>query len=59
MKFMETDDDQGGCFDLLLRENPYDTKAAENVAGRQTNVNLAVTNMTGLGIKLKQWHCFA
>ncbi len=33
-KFMEADDDQGGCFGVLLRENPYSTKAAENVTGR-------------------------
>ncbi len=31
---MEPDDDQGGCIDLLLCENPYSTKAAENVTGR-------------------------
>ena len=55
---METDDDQGGCLDLLLRENPYDTKAAENVTDRQSNAKLAVTNRAMLVIKLKQWHCF-
>ena len=33
-KFMEADDDQGGCLGVLLRENPYSTKAAENVTGR-------------------------
>ena len=31
---MEADDDQGGCFGVLLRENPYSTKTAENVTGR-------------------------
>ncbi len=31
---MGTDDDQGGYFGVLLRENPYSTKAAENVTGR-------------------------
>ncbi len=55
---METDDDQGGCLGVLLRENPYSTKAAENVTGRQTNAKLAVTTMAVLVIKLKQWHCF-
>ncbi len=55
---METDDDQGGCFDLLLRENPYSTKAPENVTGRQINAKLAVTTMAVLVIELKQWHCF-
>ncbi len=28
---MGTDDDQGGCLGVLLRENPYSTKAAGNV----------------------------
>ncbi|MGN6710756.1 hypothetical protein SAMN02745136_00641 [Anaerocolumna jejuensis DSM 15929] len=55
---METDDDQGGCLGVLLRENPYSTKAAENVTGRQSNAKLAVTIMAVLAIKLKQWHCF-
>ncbi|SHL79311.1 hypothetical protein SAMN02745136_05711 [Anaerocolumna jejuensis DSM 15929] len=55
---MEADDDQGGCFDLLLCENPYSTKAAENVTGRQISAKLAVTNRAVLVIKLKQWHCF-
>ena len=31
---MEPDDDQGDCLGVLLRENPYSTKAAENVTGR-------------------------
>ncbi len=31
---MAADDDQGGCFGVLLRENPYSTKGAENVTGR-------------------------
>ncbi len=30
---MEADDDQGSCFGVLLRENPYSTKGAENVTG--------------------------
>ena len=55
---MGPDDDQGGCIDLLLRENPYSTKAAENVTGRQINAKLAETNRAVLVIKLKQWHCF-
>ncbi len=55
---METDDDQGGCFGVLLRENPYSTKAAENVTGRQSNAKLAVTKLAVLDIKLKQWLCF-
>ncbi len=55
---MEPDDDQGGCFGVLLRENPYSTKAAENVTGRQSNAKLAVTTMAVVDIKLKQWHCF-
>ena len=37
-KFVETDDDQVGCFGVLLRENPYSTKTAENVTGRQNSV---------------------
>ncbi|MGN6714798.1 hypothetical protein [Anaerocolumna jejuensis] len=55
---MEIADDQGGCFGVLLRENPYSNKTAENVAGRQTSAKLAVTNMAVVVIKLKQWHCF-
>ncbi len=55
---METDDDQGGCLGVLLRENPYSTKAAENVTGRQSNAKLAVTNMAMLANELKQWHYF-
>ncbi|SHL00929.1 hypothetical protein SAMN02745136_03884 [Anaerocolumna jejuensis DSM 15929] len=55
---METDDDQGGCFGVLLCENPYSTKAAGNVTGRQTSAKLAVTNLAVLVIKLKQWHWF-
>ncbi|SHJ95108.1 hypothetical protein SAMN02745136_01305 [Anaerocolumna jejuensis DSM 15929] len=55
---MGPDDDQGGCIDLLLHENPYSTKAAENVTGRQINAKLAETNRAVLVIKLKQWHCF-
>ncbi|MGN6711109.1 hypothetical protein [Anaerocolumna jejuensis] len=55
---METDDDQGGCLGVLLRENPYSTKAAENVTGRQTSAKLAVTDLAMSVIKLKQWHCF-
>ncbi len=55
---MEPDDDQRGCFDLLLRENPYSTKAAENVTGRQSKAKLAVITMAVLVSELKQWHCF-
>ena len=55
---MEADDDQGGCFGILLRENPYSTKTAENVTGRQINAKLAVTNRAVLVSELKQWHCF-
>ncbi|WP_170866703.1 hypothetical protein [Anaerocolumna jejuensis] len=55
---MGTDDDQRGCLEVLLCENPYSTKAAENVTGRQISAKLAVTNMAVLVIKLKQWHCF-
>ena len=36
---------KGGCLDVLLRENPYSTKAAENVTGRHSNAKLAVTTM--------------
>ncbi len=56
---MEADDDQGGCFELLLRENPYSTKAAENATGRKSKAKLAVTNRAVSVIKLKQWHCFS
>ncbi len=55
---MGTDDDQGGRFGVLLRENPYSTKTAENVTGRQISAKLAVANMAVLVIELKQWHCF-
>ncbi|SHL43364.1 hypothetical protein SAMN02745136_04882 [Anaerocolumna jejuensis DSM 15929] len=55
---MEADDDQGGYFGVLLRENPYSTKAPGNVTGRQNSAKLAVTNMAVLVIKLKQWHRF-
>ncbi len=55
---METDDDEGGCFGVLLRENPYSTKAAGNVTGRQTSAKLAVTDMAVFVIELKQWRCF-
>ncbi|MGN6712618.1 hypothetical protein [Anaerocolumna jejuensis] len=55
---MGTDDDQGGCFGILLRENPYSTKAAENVTGRQNSAKLADTIIAVVVIKLKQWRCF-
>ncbi|SHK76891.1 hypothetical protein SAMN02745136_03296 [Anaerocolumna jejuensis DSM 15929] len=55
---MGTDDGQGGCFGILFRENPYSTKAAENVTGRQNSAKLAVTIVAVGVIKLKQWRCF-
>ncbi len=55
---MEPDDDQGGYFEILLGENPYSTKATENVTGRQNSAKLAVTTMAVSVNELKQWHCF-
>ena len=37
---MESDDDQGDCFGVLLRENPYSTKTAGNVTGMAVSITI-------------------